>query len=134
DRDRPKIPKVIATPSATKANQPSTVAGGCQFQVTTTASTSTAGEEDIEDQAISPGAVFGSVPPVRKSRGAREQPPPNRPERPRRAARRQTMATFGGCAPSISARPRNATAGAAIPSQRSRSIPVAAATSPVSSG
>src|SRR5262249_17998195 len=109
------------------AAQPAAPAGGCQFQVASTASANTPGEETSEYQGISRASTPWSAARVTSSNTPRQQAGP-------RGATAPAKASPAGCGPVVRASPRNAASAATPPRQVSASMPVAAAMSPVSSG
>src|SRR5262249_8663039 len=127
EANTPSIPPVTAPLSTISAAQPAAPEGGCQFQVASTASANTAVEATSEYQVISRASTPCSAARVTSSITTRQQAAPS-------AARTPANARAVGCAPIVSASPRNAASAAAAPRQVSASIPVAAARSPVSSG
>src|SRR5262245_63204563 len=127
EANTPPMPVVTATLSRTSATQPDTDAGGCQFQVSSETTASTTVDEISEYQVICSASAPCSAARVTISITTRQPAAAS-------AASTPMIASAVGCAPIMSASPRNAASAAAAPHQLIFSSPVAAATSPVTSG
>ena len=118
---------VTVTLTTSRANQPTSVCGACQFQVASEKTTKIDVEDTSEYQVSRRESAPASAAREISSTAVRRHPAPSAKATP-------ASATAPGCAPTISARPQNATMAAAAPRQPSLSMPISAPMIPVSSG
>src|SRR5262249_1355242 len=127
EANTPSSPVVTAALTTISAAQPAALPGGCQFQVASAASVNAMFEATSEYQVTRRAST-----PCTAARGTSSIT--TRQQGPASAATMPLTASAGGCAPIISASPRNAATAARAPRQVPVSKPIAAAMRPVSSG